>query len=124
VYKDDNLEVANFAYALEATCPRLKQRSIHFEDLGKGNKFPPPSKVQAPVLELKKAIGRTIANLREISPSLCMQRILMEDNCKPVVENQRRLNPNMKEVVRDGVLKWLDTGIIYHISDSSWISPM
>lgn len=30
----------------------------------------------------------------------------------------------MKEVVRAKVLKWLDARIIYHISDSSWISPM
>lgn len=47
-----------------------------------------------------------------------MHRILMEDNHNPVVESQRRLNPNMK-VVRAEVLKWLDVGIIYAISDSS-----
>ncbi|KAH9752666.1 hypothetical protein KPL71_014787 [Citrus sinensis] len=35
---------------------------------------------------------------------------------------QRRLNPNMKEVVRTEVLKLLDAGIIYPISDSSWVS--
>ena len=51
-----------------------------------------------------------------------MHRILMEDNRKPIVENQRRLNPNVKEVVRVEVLKWLDAGIIYPIFDSSWIS--
>ena len=28
----------------------------------------------------------------------------------------------MKEVVRKEVLKWLDIGVIYHISDSAWIS--
>ena len=37
---------------------------------------------------------------------------------------QRRLNPNMKEVVRTEVLKLLDSGIIYPISDSSWVSPV
>ena len=36
---------------------------------------------------------------------------------------QRRLNPNMKEVVRGEVLKLLDAGIIYPISDSKWVSP-
>ena len=36
---------------------------------------------------------------------------------------QRRLNPNMKEVVKAEVLKLLDVGIIYHISDSNWVSP-
>ena len=28
----------------------------------------------------------------------------------------------MKEVVRKEVLKWLDAGVIYPISDSSWVS--
>ena len=33
------------------------------------------------------------------------------------------LNPNMKEVVRNEVIKLLDNGIIYSISDSKWVSP-
>ena len=36
---------------------------------------------------------------------------------------QRRLNPNMKEVVRNEVIKLLDNRIIYPISDSKWVSP-
>ncbi|XP_071939988.1 uncharacterized protein [Coffea arabica] len=56
----------------------------------------------------KKAIGWTISDIKGISPSICMHRILLEDGCKPVVEAQRRLNPNMKEVVRNEILKWLD----------------
>ena len=71
-----------------------------------------------------RAIGWTISYIRGISPSLCIHRILMEDNCKPVVETQRRLKPNMKEVVRLEILKWLDAGIIFPISDSAWISPI
>ena len=46
----------------------------------------------------------------------------MEYNCKPVIESQRRLNPHLKEVVRGEILKWLDAGIIFPISDSCWIS--
>ena len=30
----------------------------------------------------------------------------------------------MKEVVRKEVLKWLDAGVIYPISNSSWVSPV
>ena len=30
----------------------------------------------------------------------------------------------MKEVVRKEVLKWLDVGVIYPISDSAWVSPV
>ncbi|CAA7025707.1 unnamed protein product [Microthlaspi erraticum] len=34
------------------------------------------------------------------------------------------LNPNLKEVVKKEILKLLDAGIIYPISDSTWISPV
>ena len=34
------------------------------------------------------------------------------------------LNPVMKEVVRKEVLKWLNAGFIYSISDSPWVSPV
>ena len=30
----------------------------------------------------------------------------------------------MKEVVRKEVLKWLDAGVIYPISNSTWVSPV
>ena len=30
----------------------------------------------------------------------------------------------MKEVVKKEILKWLDAGIIYPISDSAWVSPI
>ena len=53
-----------------------------------------------------------------------MHLILLEDGHKPSMEAQRRLNPTMKEVVRKEVLKWLDTGVIYPISDSAWVSPV
>ncbi|VVA28084.1 PREDICTED: LOW QUALITY PROTEIN, partial [Prunus dulcis] len=44
------------------------------------------------------ALGWTIADIKGISPALCMHRILMEDDVKPTVDAQRRLNPIMKEV--------------------------
>ncbi|KAL5773835.1 hypothetical protein ACOSQ2_013759 [Xanthoceras sorbifolium] len=53
-----------------------------------------------------------------------MHKIPMEDNFKPLVEHQCRLNPIMKDVVRAEVLKLLDARIIYPISDSSWVSPV
>jgi hypothetical protein len=48
----------------------------------------------------------------------------MEAEYKRVVQPQRRLNPTMKEVVKKEVLKLLDAGMIYPISDSSWVSPV
>ena len=72
----------------------------------------------------KQALGWSLADLKGIRPPMCMHRILLEDGHKPSVEAQRRLNPIMKEVVRKEVLKWLDTGVIYPISDSAWVSPV
>ena len=49
---------------------------------------------------------------------MCTHRILLEEDSKPIVDAQSFLNPSMKEVVRKEVLKWLDAGVIYLISDS------
>ena len=46
----------------------------------------------------------------------------MEDEAKLVRQPLRRLNPHMQEVVRAKVLKLLQAGIIYPISDSPWVS--
>src|SRR3954470_8366707 len=72
----------------------------------------------------KEAIGWTIKDIKGISPTLCMHKILMEDDYKPVVQPQRRLNPAMQEVVKKEIVKLLDAGIIYPISDSEWVSPI
>ena len=42
----------------------------------------------------------------------------------PSCKNQRRLNPNMRDVVRKEIIKLLDAGIIYPIYDSKWVSPI
>ncbi|KAK8675860.1 hypothetical protein V6N13_033922 [Hibiscus sabdariffa] len=49
--------------------------------------------------EYKAAVGWTLADIKGISPSICMHRILLEDDAKPSRESQRRLNPTMSEVV-------------------------
>ncbi|KAK1410576.1 hypothetical protein QVD17_37113 [Tagetes erecta] len=71
----------------------------------------------------KAAIGWTIADLKGISPSIVMHKIITDADAKPSRDAQRRLNPNMREVVKKEVLKWLDAGIIYPVSDSTWVSP-
>ena len=72
--------------------------------------------------EHRKAIGYTLEDLKGIHPSVCMHQILMEDDHKPSIEHQRRLNPNMSEVVKKEILKFLKAGIIYPIFNSKWVS--
>ncbi|KAM1052590.1 hypothetical protein ACFX13_000189 [Malus domestica] len=74
--------------------------------------------------EHKTAIGWTLADIKGISPTTCMHRIFLEEGAKPTREAQRRLNPPMMEVVKKEIIKLLDCGVIYPISDSSWVSPV
>ena len=53
-----------------------------------------------------------------------MHKILLDDYYSNSVEQQRRLNPIMKEFVEKEIIKWLDARTIYPISDSSWVSPI
>jgi hypothetical protein len=73
--------------------------------------------------EHKEAIGWTVVDLKGIDPSIYMHRIHLEEGSRPFREAQRQLNPNMKEVVMKEVVKLLNAGIIYPISDSKWINP-
>ena len=65
-----------------------------------------------------------MANIKWISQSICMHKILLEDCYSNSVEQQRRLNPITKEVMKKEIIKWLDAGIIYPISNSSWVSQV
>ena len=85
---------------------------------------PQEEKLMQVLKEHKTAIGWTIADIKEISPSTCMHRILLEEGAKPSSQLQRRLNPPMMDVVKKEILKLLEVGVIYPISDSDWVSPV
>ncbi|CAN6567639.1 unnamed protein product [Malus baccata var. baccata] len=74
--------------------------------------------------EFKSALGWTLADIKGISPTTCMHHIFLEEGAKPTREAQRRLNPPMMEVVKKKIIKLLDCGVIYPISDSRWVSPI
>ncbi|GKA29804.1 reverse transcriptase domain-containing protein [Tanacetum coccineum] len=72
----------------------------------------------------KQAFAWKMTDIPGICPSFCKHKIQLLDDKKPVVQKQRRLNPNMQEVVKKEIMKLLDTGIIYPIADSPWVSPI
>ena len=72
----------------------------------------------------KEAFSMKIKDLKGISPSICMHKILLNDDAKTSVEHQRRLNPVMKDVLRMELIKWLNAGFIYAIFESPWVSPV
>ncbi|RDX71081.1 hypothetical protein CR513_49611, partial [Mucuna pruriens] len=65
----------------------------------------------------KKAIGWKLSDLPGINPSICMHRILMEEEARPI---RTQLNPTILDVVKKEVTKLLVAGIIYPISNRSW----
>ena len=118
--------------------PQLEQKPLpshlRYADLGESSTLPviilasltavEEEKLLRVLRDHKDAIEWSLADLKGIRPSMCMHRILLQDGHKLSVEAQRTLNPTMKEVVRKEVLKWLDAGVVYPISDSSWVGPV
>ena len=51
-----------------------------------------------------------------------MHRIFLDNDHATSIEPQRRLNPNLKDVILKDVQNLLNTGIIYPISDSKQVS--
>nr|GEW04146.1 reverse transcriptase domain-containing protein [Tanacetum cinerariifolium] len=72
----------------------------------------------------KWAIAWKISDIKGIDPMFCTHMILMEDDYKPAIQNQRRINPKIHDVIKKEVIKLLDAGMIYPISDSPWVSPI
>ncbi|XP_062017928.1 uncharacterized protein LOC133734314 [Rosa rugosa] len=86
--------------------------------------------VNIPLLEAIKQVPKYAKFLKELCTTRRRLRekevvkVSENEGAKPSREAQRRLNPPMKEVVKKEVIKLLDCGIIYPISDSKWVSPV
>nr|GFA59561.1 reverse transcriptase domain-containing protein [Tanacetum cinerariifolium] len=68
----------------------------------------------------KRAIAWKLSDIKGIDPEFCTHKILMEEDFEPAVQHQRRINPKLHNVIKNEVLKLLDVGLIYPISDSPW----
>nr|GEU90552.1 reverse transcriptase domain-containing protein [Tanacetum cinerariifolium] len=68
----------------------------------------------------KRAIAWKLSDIQGINPKFCTHKILMEEEYKPVVQHQSRVNPKIYDVIKKEVKKLLDAGLIYPISDSPW----
>nr|GEV88142.1 reverse transcriptase domain-containing protein [Tanacetum cinerariifolium] len=72
----------------------------------------------------KRAIAWKLSDIHGINPKFCTHKILMEEDYKPVVQHQRRVNPKIHDIINKEVEKLLEAGLIYPISDSPWVSPI
>nr|GEY59513.1 reverse transcriptase domain-containing protein [Tanacetum cinerariifolium] len=82
-----------------------------------------PSHLEYAYLEVIDKLPK-ITDIKGIEPRFYTHKILMEDNYKPAVQSQRRVNPKIHKVIKKEVIKLLDAGMIYPISDSPWVSPI
>nr|GEU77547.1 reverse transcriptase domain-containing protein [Tanacetum cinerariifolium] len=65
----------------------------------------------------KRAIAWKIIDINGVDLRFCTHKILMEEDYSPAVQRQRRVNPKIHDVIKKEVIKLLDAGMIYHISD-------
>ena len=57
-------------------------------------------------------------NMKGINPKMCTHHIYIEENCKPIRQPQRRMNLNLREIVKEELQKLLNVNFIYPISNS------
>nr|GEU71741.1 reverse transcriptase domain-containing protein [Tanacetum cinerariifolium] len=72
----------------------------------------------------KRAITWKLSDIKGIDTEFCTYEILMEEDFEPTVQHQRRVNSKIHDVIKQEVLKLLDAGLIYPISDSTWVCPV
>jgi len=65
-----------------------------------------------------------MTDIKRLIPVIVQHRIHLNKEATPKRDLQHKLNPIMQEVVRTEILKLLDNGIIYPISDSPRVSSV
>eukprot|EP00253_Pinus_taeda_P006882 PITA_06882 len=71
-----------------------------------------------------EAFAWSYKEMKGIHPLVCTHHIYIKEDCKPVRQPQRRMNPALKDIVKEEVQKLLDARFIYPISDSEWVFPL
>nr|GEX40102.1 reverse transcriptase domain-containing protein [Tanacetum cinerariifolium] len=68
----------------------------------------------------KRAIAWKLSDIKGTDPEFCTHKILMGEDFEPPVQHQSRVNLKIHDVIKNEVLKLLDAGLVYPISDSPW----
>ena len=62
--------------------------------------------------------------MKGVQSSVCTHYIYIKEGCKPIRQPQMRMNPALKDIVKEELQKLLDARFIYRILDSGWVSPL
>jgi hypothetical protein len=69
-------------------------------------------------------VAETQQLMKGISLELCTHRIYIKEDFRLIYQSQRRMNPNLREILKEELQKLLNAGFIYPISDIEWVSPL
>ena len=59
-----------------------------------------------------------------IPSNLCAHHIYIKNDSQPMCQPQQRMNPNLRDILREEIQKLLEAGLIYPILDNEWVSPL
>ncbi len=62
--------------------------------------------------------------MKGLDLALYTHRIYISLDCKPMTQPQPRINPALRDIVKNELQKLLNVGFIYPIFDSQWLSPL
>ena len=62
--------------------------------------------------------------MKGIHLDTCIHHIYMDPSMSPIRKLQRRMNPSLKDIVKEELQTFLTVGFIYPISDSKWVCPL
>eukprot|EP00253_Pinus_taeda_P017050 PITA_17050 len=62
--------------------------------------------------ENREAFAWDYTDMKWISPELCTHRIYIKEGSRPVCQPQRRMNPNLREIVKEELQKLLNRAVI------------
>jgi len=65
-----------------------------------------------------------ITDIKGLSSAIVQHRIHLNEEAKSKRDPRHRLNPIMQEDVQAKIVKLLDNGTIYPISESQWVNPV
>nr|GEU79933.1 reverse transcriptase domain-containing protein [Tanacetum cinerariifolium] len=117
------IDVIGVAFELKDLPPHLEYEFLEGDDtlpdiIAKDLKDEEKTSLIKVLKSHKQALAWQLSDIKGINPKFCTHKILIEDDFKPAVQHQRRVNPKIHEVIKKEVLKLLDAGLIYPISNS------
>nr|GFA07228.1 reverse transcriptase domain-containing protein [Tanacetum cinerariifolium] len=96
------IDMACEEYSQEVLVVELKDLPPHLEYafLEGDDKLPEKTALITVLKSHKRAIAWKLSDIKGINPEFCTYKILMEEDFKPAVQHQRRVNPKIHDIIK------------------------